>query len=315
MNYTHLTQEERYQISTLLREGFSKRYIAWRLNRSPSTISREIARNRARNGYFAKHANKLARRRHCPNPKRISYDTWVQVIAYLDLQWSPEQIASHVSVSLHSIYRFIQQDKSKGGVLFHNLRLRNQRKRKYGSIETRGQLTNRKSIHDRPAEIEQRSRFGDLEIDTIVGKNHQQSLVSIVDRKTGYLWLKKCSTRKAEEVCQATIRLLKPIKAHLKTITADNGKEFSLHEYAAQESDVDWYFADPYSAWQRGTNENTNGLIRQYIRKGSDLNDYTDAYIAEITQRLNHRPRKRLGFKSPSQVLWQQHGVALQMLI
>ena len=315
MNYTHLTQEERYQISTLLREGFSKRYIAWRLNRSPSTISREIARNRAKNGYFAQHAHKLARRRHCPNPKRIPYDTWVQVIAYLDLQWSPEQIASHVSVSLHSIYRFIQQDKSRGGVLFHNLRFRNQRKRKYGSIETRGQLTNRKSIHDRPAEIEQRSRFGDLEIDTIVGKNHQQSLVSIVDRKTGYLWLKKCSTRKAEEVCQATIRLLEPIKAHLKTITADNGKEFSLHEYAAQELDIDWYFADPYSAWQRGTNENTNGLIRQYIRKGSDLNDYTDAYIAEITQRLNHRPRKRLGFKSPSQVLWQQHGVALQMLI
>lgn len=315
MNYTHLTQEERYQISTLLHEGFSKRYIAWRLNRSPSTISREIARNRARNGYFAQHAHKLARRRHCPNPKRIPYDTWVQVIAYLDLQWSPEQIASHVSVSLHSIYRFIQQDKSRGGVLFHNLRFRNQRKRKYGSIETRGQLTNRKSIHDRPAEIEQRSRFGDLEIDTIVGKNHQQSLVSIVDRKTGYLWLKKCSTRKAEEVCQATIRLLEPIKAHLKTITADNGKEFSLHEYAAQELDIDWYFADPYSAWQRRTNENTNGLIRQYIRKGSDLNDYTDAYIAEITQRLNHRPRKRLGFKSPSQVLWQQHGVALQMLI
>ncbi|QKQ71136.1 IS30 family transposase [Acinetobacter sp. 10FS3-1] len=315
MNYTHLTQEERYQISTLLREGFSKRYIAWRLNRSPSTISREIARNRARNGYFAQHANKLARRRHCPNPKRISREVWAQVMAYLELQWSPEQIASHVSVSLHSIYRFIQQDKSRGGVLFRNLRFRNQRKRKYGSIETRGQLTNRKSIHDRPAEIEQRSRFGDLEIDTIVGKNHQQSLVSIVDRKTGYLWLKKCSTRKAEEVCQATIRLLEPIKAHLKTITADNGKEFSLHEYAAQELDVDWYFADPYSAWQRGTNENTNGLIRQYIRKGSDLNDYTDAYIAEITQRLNHRPRKRLGFKSPSQVLWQQHGVALQMLI
>jgi len=315
MNYTHLTQEERYQIYTLLREGFSKRYIAWRLNRSPSTISREIKRNRARNGYFAKHAHKLARRRHHSNPKRIPCDIWVQVIAYLELQWSPEQIASQVAVSLHSIYRFIQQDKSKGGLLFHNLRFRNQRKRKYGSIETRGQLTNRKSIHDRPAEIEQRSRFGDLEIDTIVGKNHQQSLVSIVDRKTGYLWLKKCSTRKAEEICQATIRLLEPIKEQLKTITADNGKEFSLHEYAAQELDVDWYFADPYSAWQRGTNENTNGLIRQYVRKGSDLNDYTDAYIAEITQRLNHRPRKRLGFKSPSQVLFQEHGVALQMLI
>lgn len=315
MNYTHLTHEERYQIYTLLREGFSKRYIAWRLNRSPSTISREIKRNRARNGYFAKHAHKLARRRHHSNPQRIPCDIWVQVIAYLELQWSPEQIASQVAVSLHSIYRFIQQDKSKGGDLYLHLRFKNQRKRKYGSIETRGQLTNRKSIHDRPAEIEQRSRFGDLEIDTIVGKNHQQSLVSIVDRKTGYLWLKKCSTRKAEEICQATIRLLEPIKAQLKTITADNGKEFSLHEYAAQELEVDWYFADPYSAWQRGTNEHTNGLIRQYVTKGSDLNDYTDAYIAEITQRLNHRPRKRLGFKSPSQVLFQEHGVALQMLI
>jgi len=187
MNYTHLTQEERYQIYTLLREGFSKRHIAWRLNRSPSTISREIKRNRARNGYFAKHANKVARRRHCPNPKRIPCEMWTHVISYLDLQWSPEQIASCVAVSLHSIYRFIRQDKNKGGTLFHNLRFRNQRKRKYGSPETRGQLSNRKSIHDRPIEIEQRTRFGDLEIDTIVGKKHQQSLVSIVDRKTGYL--------------------------------------------------------------------------------------------------------------------------------
>ena len=316
MNYTHLTQEERYQIYTLLREGFSKRYIAWRLRRSPSTISREVTRNRARNGYFAKHANKVAQRRHCSNPKRIPNEIWVYVISYLNLQWSPEQIASHVSISLHSIYRFIRQNKNKGGTLFHNLRFRNKRKRKYGSPETRGQLTNRKkSIHNRPLEIEKRTRFGDLEIDTIVGKNHQQSLVSIVDRKTGYLWLKKCCSRKAEDICQATISLLKPIKDQLKTITADNGKEFSLHEYVAQALEIDWYFADPYSAWQRGTNENTNGLIRQYIRKGSDLNLYTDEYILEITQRLNHRPRKRLGFKSPSQVLCQQQGVALQMLI
>ena len=248
MNYTHLILEEKSQIYTLLPEGFSKSYIACRLNRSPSTISREIKRNRARNGYFAKHANKVARRRHCPNPKRIPCEMWAHVISYLDLQWSPEQIASHVPVSLHSIYRFIRQDKNNGGTLFHHLRFRNQRKRKYGSPETRGQLSNRKSIHDRPIEIERRNRFGDLEIDTIVGKNHQQSLVSIVDRKTGYLWLKKCSSRKAEEICQTTISLLKPIKDQLKTITADNGKEFSLHEYAAQELEIDWYFADPYSA-------------------------------------------------------------------
>ncbi|WP_338562646.1 IS30 family transposase [Acinetobacter sp. KS-LM10] len=315
MNYTHLTQEERYQIYTLLREGFSKRYIAWRLNRSPATISREITRNKARNGYFAKHAHKVALKRHRSNPKRIPSHIWALVISYLNLQWSPEQIASHVAVSLHSIYRFIKQNKSNGGVLFHNLRFRNQRKRKYGSPETRGQLTHRKSIHERPHEVEERTRFGDLEIDTIVGKNHQQSLVSIVDRRTGYLWLTKCNTRKAEDISRATINLLTPIKDQLKTITADNGKEFSLHEHIAQELDLDCYFADPYSAWQRGTNENTNGLIRQYIRKGGDLNHYTDEYISEITQRLNQRPRKRLGFKSPSQVLCQQHGVALQTII
>lgn len=216
---------------------------------------------------------------------------------------------------MHSIYRYIQQDKRKGGYLYQHLRFRNQRKRKYGHPETRGKLNNRRSIHDRPQIIEQRSRFGDLEIDTIVGKNHQQSLVSIVDRKTGYLWLKKCMTRKSQDVGQATVDLLYPIKEELETITADNGKEFSLHEQIATELDIDFYFADPYSAWQRGTNENTNGLIRQYIGKGSDLSSYSDEYIAEITYRLNHRPRKRLGFKSPSQVLLQEHGVALQMLI
>ena len=136
-----------------------------------------------------------------------------------------------------------------------------------------------------------------------------------MDRKTGYLWLKKCSTRKSQDVREATVDLLHPIKEELQTITADNGKEFSLHEQIADELGIEFYFADPYSAWQRKTNENTNGLIRQYIRKGSNLNDYSDDYIAEITYRLNHRPRRRLGFKSPSQVLLQEHGVALQMQI
>nr|WP_174506438.1 IS30 family transposase [Acinetobacter sp. Marseille-Q1620] len=315
MNYTHLTQEERYQIYVLLREGFSKRHIAWRLNRSASTISREITRNQARNGYFAKYANELAQKRHRSNPKRIPPEIWRLVIFYLDLQWNPEQIASHVAVSLHSIYRYIQQNKRNGGRLFQHLRFRKQRKKKYGSPETRGRLSNRKSIHDRPAVIEQRIRFGDLEIDTIVGQKHQQSLVSIVDRKTGFLWLKKCNSRKSEEVCQTTIDLLAPIKDWLQSITADNGKEFSLHEHIAKELGIEFYFADPYSAWQRGTNENTNGLIRQYIGKGSNLSEYTDDYIAAITQRLNQRPRKRLGFRSPSQVLFQEHGVALHMQI
>ncbi len=315
MNYSHLTQEERYQILALLREGFSRRHIASRLARAPSTISREIKRNRNRNGYFARHAHQLAQERQASNHKIVDATVWEQVEHYLALQWSPEQIASQVAVSMHSIYRYIQQDKSQGGHLYLHLRFRNQRKRKYGQLETRGQLQHRISIHDRPYIIEERSRFGDLEIDTIVGKNHQQSLVSIVDRKTGYLWLKKCRTRKSQEIYEATVTLLNPIKEKLQTITADNGKEFSLHEQIADRLGIAFYFADPYSAWQRGTNENTNGLIRQYIRKGSDLNDYSEEYIAEITHRLNHRPRKRLGFKSPSQILFKEHGVALKMLI
>ena len=315
MNYTHLTQEERYQIYALLREGFSKRYIAFRLQRAPSTITRELKRNKNRNGYFAKHAHKLARKRLSPNPKTITQDQWIEVEKLLSLQWSPEQISSHIIVSLHSIYRYIYRDKRAGGSLYKHLRFRNQRKRKYGQPETRGQLTNRRNIKERPPIVEERTRFGDLEIDTIVGKKHQQSLVSIVDRKTGYLWLKKCRNRKSEDVLKATIELLKPMKKNIKTITADNGKEFSQHIQIAEALKIDFYFADPYSSWQRGTNENTNGLIRQYILKGSDLDDYSDQYIEDITTKINHRPRKRLGFRSPSQVLFQEHGVALQMLI
>lgn len=315
MNYTHLTQEERYQIYALLREGFSKRHIAFRLQRAPSTITRELKRNKNRNGYFAKHAHKLARKRLSPNPKTITQDQWIEVEKLLSLQWSPEQISSHIMVSLHSIYRYIYRDKRAGGSLYKHLRFRNQRKRKYGQPETRGQLTNRRNIKKRPPIVEERTRFGDLEIDTIVGKKHQQSLVSIVDRKTGYLWLKKCRNRKSEDVLKATIELLKPMKKNIKTITADNGKEFSQHIQIAEALKIDFYFADPYSSWQRGTNENTNGLIRQYILKGSDLDDYSDQYIENITTKINHRPRKRLGFRSPSQVLFQEHGVALQMLI
>ena len=163
---------------------------------------------------------------------------------------------------MHSIYRYILQDKMKGGHLYQHLRFRNQCKRKYGHPETRGKLNNRRSIHERPQIIDQRSRFGDLEIDTIVGKNHQQSLVSIVDRKTGYLWLKKCRTRKSQAVCVAPVHLLDSIKKELQIIIADNGKELNLHEQIADELGIEFYFADPYSAWQRGTNENTNELIR-----------------------------------------------------
>ena len=236
MNYNHLNQEERYQIYALLREGFSKRHIAFRLQRAPSTIIREIQRNKSRNSYFAKHAHKLANKCLSPNPKTISQDQWQEMKKLLSLQWSPEQISSHIAVRLHSIYRYIHRDKRIGGSLYKNLRFRNQRKRKYGHSETRGQLTNRRNIKERSLVVEERSRFGDLEIDTIV------------DHKTGYLWLKKCCNRKSDEILKTTIELLSPMKIDLKTITADNGKEFSLHAQIAKELGIDFYFADPYIA-------------------------------------------------------------------
>lgn len=171
MNDTHLTQEERYQIYALLREGFSKHHIALRLERAPSTICREIKRNQNRNGYFARHAHKLVTTRHNSNHKTVNPAVWRQIKSYLALQWSPEQIASYIVVSMHSIYRYILQDKIKGGHLYQHLRFRNQRKRKHEHPEAHGKLNSRRSIHEKSQIIHQQSRFGDLEIDTIVGKN------------------------------------------------------------------------------------------------------------------------------------------------
>ena len=197
-------------------------------------------------------------------------------------------------------------------MLWKNLRCQKKRRKRYGKAERRGTIPNRLSIEDRPAIVETRSRIGDWEADTVIGKNHRQAIVSIVERKTGFTLIQKVERKTAQAVSQAMIGLLKPYRKKVRTITSDNGKEFAGHEEIAKKLKADFYFAHPYSSWERGTNENTNGLIRQYFPKNRDFTTITQQEIDTAMERLNNRPRKRLGFQTPNQVFFKS-GVALHI--
>jgi IS30 family transposase len=311
MNYTHLTQEERYQIYALKKAGHTQSEIANVLERSESTISRELARNRGGCGYRPKQAQSMAVDRRAMNARTIDDDTWQFAREMLMLQWSPEQISGHAAISLETVYQRVYADKRTGGLLWKNLRCQKQRKKRYGKIDRRGMIPNRLSIDDRPAIVETRSRIGDWEADTIIGKNHRQAIVSIVERKTGLTLMRKVERKTAQAVGQAMTKLLKPYLRKVHTITSDNGREFAGHEEIAATLKADFYFAHPYSSWERGTNENTNGLIRQYFPKDRDFTTITQQEIDTAMERLNNRPRKRLGYQTPNQVFFKS-GVALQ---
>ena len=311
MNYTQLTREERYQIYALKLAGQTQTQIANVLKRSPSTISRELIRNRGRRGYRPKQAQTLSIERRAMNARQTDETVWQFAQDRLKEQWSPEQISDHAQISPETIYQRIYTDKRSGGLLWKNLRCQKKRKKRYGSPERRGTIPNRHFIEDRPAVVDARKRIGDWEADTIIGKNHRQAIVSIVERKTGLTLIHKVERKTAKEVGQAMIDLLKPYQKRVHTITSDNGREFAGHERIAKILKADFYFAHPYSSWERGTNENTNGLIRQYFPKNRDFTTITQKEIDHAMNRLNNRPRKRLGFKTPNQVFFKS-GVALQ---
>ena len=187
------------------------------------------------------------------------------------LQWSPDQISKHADISIEMVYQRVYADKRSGGILWKNLRCQKQRRKRYGKTDRRGIIPNRQSIEQRPAIVDARSRIGDWEADTIIGKNHRQAIVSMVERKTGYTLIRKVERKTAEAVTEATTRLLKPHRRRVHTITSDNGREFSGHEEISKQLDADFYFAHPFASWERGTNENTNGLIRQYFLKNWDF--------------------------------------------
>ncbi len=310
MRYAQLTQEERYQISVLMKAGHKQTEIAMILGRHKSTISREIRRNKGLRGYRAQQAQRLSdERRQAKVWPRISDTVWSDVEKLLKQDWSPEQVSlwlkseCNVSISHEWIYQYILQDKTSGGDLYRHLRCQKQRRKRYGSYNRRGQLTGRISIDERPAVVDLRSRIGDWELDTIIGKGHKQAIVSLTERKSRFTLIQKVKRKTAKCVSDAIINLLAPISDQVHTLTSDNGKEFADHKYIADKLNALFYFAHPYASWERGLNENTNGLIRQYFPKNRDFTTITQKEINQAMNKLNNRPRKCLGIKTPNQVL------------
>jgi len=320
MAYQQLTQDQRYQIYAFLKAGFSRSYIAGELGVDKSTISRELQRNRGGRGYRPKQAHQLARAR-CKakaNATRITAQTWQRVEADLRKDWSPEQVSGHLKAqgeaapSHERIYQYIYADKQRGGDLHTHLRCQKKRRKRYGKHDRRGQLPNRRSISERPAVVAEKTRLGDWEADTIIGQNHQQAIVSLVERRSKLTLLAKVERNTEEAVKQAVIEKLQPLRDDVHTITSDNGREFAGHAEIAEALCAEFYFAHPYHSWERGLNENTNGLVRQYFPKGSDFSAITDERVQAVARRLNERPRKTLGYQTPNAVFFNSSPVALR---
>ena len=308
-NYKQLSQAQRYQIEILKKAGKDQKQIAVLLAVSPATICRELKRNTGKRGYRPKQAQLRAdnRRTGATKAMKMTDEVIVEIEQKIRLDWSPEQVSGvlEMTISHERIYQHIWADKHNGGTLYKHLRQSNKmRKKRYGSKDKRGQIRNRISIDERPEIVAQKTRIGDWEIDTVIGKNHQGALVTIVDRVSKFTLIKKVASKHAEIVTEATILLLQPYLDKTLTITADNGKEFAGHEKIKKQLNADVYFAHPYSSWERGLNENTNGLIRQYFTKGSSFESITDDEVEAVMNKLNHRPRKKLKFKTPHTVFF-----------
>jgi IS30 family transposase len=310
----HLTVEQRYTISVMLQKGYTQKEIADTIGKHKSTVSREIRRNcDARSGaYRHELAQRKCDKRHETKRKRIRFTEPVKayVDTWLKNDFSPEQIAGRAQlenvecVSHERIYQYVWADKKAKGSLFTHLRRKGRKYRKRGSAkDSRGIIKDRVDISQRPAIVNEKIRLGDLEIDTIIGKNHQGAILTINDRVSSYVWMAKLSGKNADELAMKAVEILQPHAHWIHTITGDNGKEFADHKKIAQEIGIDFYFAKPYHSWERGANENTNGLIRQYFPKGSSFESITDKQIQYVQHKLNNRPRKKLGFLSPIEFL------------
>jgi IS30 family transposase len=316
--YKTIQYEHRIMIAQYLKEGKNKSEIAVLLSFCRSVITREINRNCSAGSYRlynAQQANQRAiERSKSKGRKPIINGPIKQEIEKLLLEkWSPEQIAGRakkegkVRASHETIYTYIYKDKKAGGQLYLNLRQthRTRRKRR-NSNKKRGIIKDRVSIHDRPAVVETRTRLGDWEGDTIVGKNHKSAIATLVDRTSKETKIIKLPAKTAKKTAQQISKKMNTSQTPVLTITFDNGKEFAEHKSIAKKLGAKIYFADPYSAYQRGTNENTNGLIRQYLPKGTDLNIITHYDLKKIENSLNNRPRKSLGYLTPNEYIYKK---------
>lgn len=309
--YKQLTLEERYQIYAFRKSGWTNKAIAAELLVDKTTIGREFRRNLSGRGYRPQHADKLAvRRRAGKAKKRISTGIWAEIEADLELDFSPEQIygrrvlEAKETVSPEWIYQRIYQDKANGGNLYKHLRSQKKRKKRYGKNSRRGVLINQKSIEKRPSIVDQKSRIGDWEVDSIIGKGHQGAIVTMVERKSKLLRMQKVERKTGELTKEAICKSLNDLE--VETVTSDNGKEFALHEEIAKHLAADFYFCHPYSSWERGINENTNGLVRQYFPKQMKINAISDVDIKIAQDKLNNRPRKTLGFLTPNETYFKE---------
>ncbi len=315
MHYKQLTEVERVQIYAMKKAGHSQESISVTLDRSPATISRELRRNKGLKGYRPAQAQCFSdcRRAQATKKRKVNDEVREWITKLLRQELSPQQVVDYLrrekSVSLHheTVYRLVYADKAEDGDLYRHLRIVSKPYRKrYGHYERRGKIKNRVSIDNRPLIVERRSRVGDWEGDTIIGKGRQSALLTLVERKTLYTVIARLTGKRADLLAEAAVKVMKPSQHRLHTLTLDNGLEFSQHEQIAKQLKVKIYFAHPYSSWERGINENTNGLIRQYFPKGTDFNQVSDEDIAHVMKRLNNRPKKTRGSRTPNELFLGQ---------
>jgi IS30 family transposase len=311
--YHHVTRDERSQIRLLKAMRYCVSDIAKQLKRHRSTISREIKRNSGLRSYTTKQADSKAMERRSAasrKPKKMTAGLRDLISNGIKEGWAPEQVSGYFKlegtmISQESIYKMIREDKESGGELYKHLRHRGKRykKRLNGQKAGRGCIPGRIDISERPEIVEKKIRIGDWEADTIIGAKNQGVILSNVDRHSKFVLLRNLRSKHAGGVVEAFDTMMKGLIVH--TITFDNGKEFAGHEKIASMLHASCYFARPYHSWERGLNEHTNGLVRQYLPKSSNLNNVTDEELALVEERLNHRPRKVLGYKTPYEVFYQ----------
>lgn len=308
--YRQLTQAQRYQIYALRKMKHPLSETATVVGVHKSSVSRELKRNRGKRGYRPQQAHKLAVDRRQKALPRITAEIWSIVENLLREEWSPEQISGRlkkeqdIRISHEWIYRHVLADKQTGGDLYKHLRCQKKRRKRYGTYDRRGKLPNCHSIEERPASVHTRKRLGDWEVDTLIGKQQKHALLTLTERKSRFSLLGKVSRRTAQTVRQQVCKLLLPVRDKVHTLTSDHGKEFADHELIAETLQLKFYFAHPYAAWERGTNENTNGLLRQYFPKKSDFKTISNKKIEQTISKLNFRPRKTLRFKTPFEVFY-----------
>lgn len=310
--YHQLTREQRYQIAALLKSGHNQSEIAWYLGVHKSTVSRELRRNVATHDYLPRHAHLLALARRSGKARcRLTARHWTEVHRLVRLDWSPQQIAERAQaegafrVSPEWIYQHLLRNRRLGGDLHLHLRCQKIRRKRYGKARrVRGAIAGRVGINKRPAVVAERTRLGDWEGDTLAGCRWRTGVLTLIERKSRYTQLARLTNKSAPVTAATVAQRLKPHAARVRTLTVDNGQEFARHQIITRRLKTPVYFADPYAPWQRGTVENVNGLLRQYFPKTLDFTAIAHGDLRQAEHRLNHRPRKCLGYRTPHEVFF-----------